>query len=392
MKPMELVELAWNDENDLCFQFQKAEPHNFIAEDVQNLNLKFELVKVDKHDIYKEPPFLVSVKNLHFFDNLFAFSISLDELKDIENLQINVVKLTIFLQSGEKLDVFVDKNYTLSELGYQESDYFEYMEEETVYKRRRKVSIKKTSIKRPRKKKTTIIDINPKISQNNYNIRKRDDRKNENIQIPISDSEYEKWLNLKGDKSWETTMFMVREGFEKFKEMESEVKTLNKTIQKIALKSASGSQQPIYLQSNPNIVSPNQLNPPPGTAPPKRKDDDINIKYSLESPTSQKVFRDKKDPNSMKHQIEIMREMKQKFDEVNDVKDLLEKVPEEEIKKPRAKTDHLAFLEFKLGEEDKKRKNLVEKLKSLGYEKDTEILTLEDMKIEIEDLVEKKND
>jgi hypothetical protein len=223
MKPMELVELAWNDENDLCFQFQKAEPHNFIAEDVQNLNLKFELVKVDKHDIYKEPPFLVSVKNLHFFDNLFAFSISLDELKDIENLQINVVKLTIFLQSGEKLDVFVDKNYTLSELGYQESDYFEYMEEETVYKRRRKVSIKKTSIKRPRKKKTTIIDINPKISQNNYNIRKRDDRRNDNLQIPISDSEYEKWLNLKGDKSWETTMFMVREGFEKFKEMESEI-------------------------------------------------------------------------------------------------------------------------------------------------------------------------
>ncbi|MEJ2276189.1 MAG: hypothetical protein P8Y70_00345, partial [Candidatus Lokiarchaeota archaeon] len=161
---MELVELGWNGQNDLFFQFQKeeSEPHDFLAEDVQNLNIKFELAKVEKYDLYKEPPFLVSVKQLHFVNKkIFTFSVTLEDLNDVENLQINIIKVTIFLATGNRLDISINKKFALSDLTIQDSDYFEFLEEETIYKRKRKVSIRKTKSKNRPKRSSSIIDVTP---------------------------------------------------------------------------------------------------------------------------------------------------------------------------------------------------------------------------------------
>lgn len=385
---MELVELGWNGQNDLFFQFQKeeSEPHDFLAEDVQNLNIKFELAKVEKYDLYKEPPFLVSVKQLHFVNKkIFTFSVTLEDLNDVENLQINIIKVTIFLATGNRLDISINKKFALSDLTIQDSDYFEFLEEETIYKRKRKVSIRKTKSKNRPKRSSSIIDVTPSQDYSDSIIKKNNSSNPNDYSIQVSQSEYEEWLELKGNKSWETTMFMVREGFGRLNELKEEVKDLNKTIQQIALKSAGSSQSPIYLQSPPNI-SPNQLNPPPQNGPPKSKGSPkVNSKYNLSDQSSHKVFRDKKNPNTMKYQIELMREMKEKFSKVSNVKEILTKVPEEELQKPRAKTDHLAFLEFKYNDNDKKRKSLIEKLKSLGFENDAKSLSIE----EIESILKK---
>ncbi|MEJ2249142.1 MAG: hypothetical protein P8Y97_05710, partial [Candidatus Lokiarchaeota archaeon] len=213
---MELVELGWNGQNDLFFQFQKeeSEPHDFLAEDVQNLNIKFELAKVEKYDLYKEPPFLVSVKQLHFVNKkIFTFSVTLEDLNDVENLQINIIKVTIFLATGNRLDISINKKFALSDLTIQDSDYFEFLEEETIYKRKRKVSIRKTKSKNRPRRNSSVIDVTPPQDYRDPLRKGNNSKSDSNYSIPISRSEYEQWLELKGNKSWETTMFIVREGF-----------------------------------------------------------------------------------------------------------------------------------------------------------------------------------
>ena len=82
-----------------------------------------------------------------------------------------------------------------------------------------------------------------------------------------------------------------------------------------------------------------------------------------------------------------MKEMKEKFNNVNNVKELLSKVPKEELNKERARTDHLAFLEFKEksfrnSEKDDKKK-FIKKLKDLGCKDKLKNSSLEELKEKI---------
>jgi len=389
---MQLLQLYWEDQNRLLFKFKKDhdDMDRLLPDNIKSMNIKFELLKINERapNIIQEP-FLLSIKDFHFSANLIAFSIELDKLNNIENLKINVIRLTIYYYSGDREEIFINKSFQLSEILYDDGDSFEIMEEEVVYETKTRYSYKKKTSVNKQSKTSSNKSLHNNVSSNNIikrSIGSSSHNKNKR-KINISESEYQNWLEIKGDKTWNTTLFMVRKGFCELQELKEEVKELNSTIKQIALNKSSSPSSPVYLQAPPGTSSPaSQLNPPPGSKSPPS----VNKKYSLDEANTTKVFRDEKDPKSMNVQIEIMREMKEKFENVSDVKELLSKVPDEEKKKQRAKTDHLGFLEFKQKKSEKERAKKIEKLKELGYEDKVEELTLEELEEKIRLLVAKE--
>ena len=133
---MELMQLFWKDQNRLIFKFKKDEEERekFIPENVKNINIKYELLKKEKRAQYIiQEPFLISIKNLYFSANIITFSIKLGRLYDLNNLQINIIRLTVFYYSGNKEDIFVNKVFQLSEISYNDDNFIEITEEELVY-------------------------------------------------------------------------------------------------------------------------------------------------------------------------------------------------------------------------------------------------------------------
>jgi hypothetical protein len=344
---MQILQLCWDesDQNSLLFKFkkEKTEENEIIEENVEKVQIKFELLK--KHELSPQiiqEPFLISIKDIFFSAHMLAFSVKLDKLNDLEDLQIKVIRLTIFYYSGQREDIFINRTYQLTEISYDDGQFIETTEEEIIYEKKTTYSYRKKSVSNKayqahRKKKRNTSQ------KNSQSLAKRGSSGNPEEIIPVSQHEFQQWLELKGDKTWDTTLFQVRQGFNKIKELEKELKVANKTLRKIALNKSNAPSGQYYLQPPPNISDAPKLSVPSK----RRTTPSVNRKHSLEDPNAQKVLREKKDSSSMSKQIEVMREMKGKFEKIKDVKELLSKVPEEELKKKRAKTDHAAFLEFK---------------------------------------------
>ncbi|TXT64870.1 MAG: hypothetical protein BAJALOKI1v1_510010 [Promethearchaeota archaeon] len=352
---MQLLNLSWDekDQSRLLFKFKKEpdEINEIIEESVERAQIKFELLKRNERSpqIIQEP-FLISIKDLYFSANLLAFSVKFDKLNDLEDLQIRVIRLTIFYYSGRREDILINKTFQLTEITYDDGQLVEFMEEEVVYEKKTTYSYKRTSVSNKgginaKNKAKTRKGSSAKATSSTSYQRSTGSHIGER-RIPISNSEYQKWLELKGDKPWDTTLFMVREGFKKLQELENELKEAKNTFKQIALNKSSAPAQPVYLQAPPNLSGPpTQLPSPPQRAPPS-----VNRKHSLENANAKRVLREEKDQARMSQQIQVMREMKEKFEKISDVKELLNKVPEEELTRERAKTDHAGFLEFKLAQ------------------------------------------
>ena len=386
---MQLLQLLWEDQNKLFFKFKKDERdrEELLPEKIKSINIKYELSKKEERAPYLiQEPFLVSIKNFHFSANIFSFSIQLDALSELNKLQINIIRLTFFHYSGDREEIFINKIYQLSEISYNDGDLIEITEEELVYETKTRYSVKKQSLNKPRSQKIKQQSISnnraleKKQINNTRNITKAPPK---NMTISISYSEYKEWFKIKEDKSWDTTFFIVRNGYKKMKQLEREIRTLNSTIRKIALKNTASPATPIYLQAPPNMIGlPNHLNPPEDVIPSRN----IN-NHSLNEANAQKVLRNEKNTRALSGQIQIMKEMKEKFNNVNNVKELLSKVPKEELNKERARTDHLAFLEFKEksfrnSEKDDKKK-FIKKLKDLGCKDKLKNSSLEELKEKI---------
>ena len=390
---MQLLQLCWEDQNKLLFKFRKDQDEidRLVPDSIKSMNLKFELLKVNERapNIIQEP-FLLSIKKFHFSTNILIFSIELDKLNNIEDLKIRVIRLAIYYYSGDREEIIINKSFQLSEILFDDGEFFEVLEEEVVYETKTRYSYKKkTSVNKSsqarRKTNHKLMEESPsKIIKSSVDSNNREGALR---RIKISESEFQKLLEIKGDKTWDTTFFMIRKGFRELNELKQEVKELNSTIKQIALNKSSAHANPVYLQAPPGSYgTPSQLSPPPSA----NTATSVNTKYSLNSTNTTKVFRGEKDPKSMSVQIQIMKEMKEKFEKVSDVKELLNKVPEDEIKKQRAKTDHLSFLEFKQKKADKERAIKIKKLKALGYEDKIEELTLEELEQKIEYLIAKE--
>ncbi|MBY8982823.1 MAG: hypothetical protein KGD57_07735 [Candidatus Lokiarchaeota archaeon] len=365
---MELLQLLWEDQNRLIFKFKKNEEDNekFLPENIKSLNIKYELSKKEERAPYIiQEPFLISIKKFHFSTNIITFFVQLGALSELNKLQINIIRLTIFYYSGDREEIFINKIFQLSEISYNDGEVIEITEEELVYETKTRYSLKKRSLNKTNSqtpKQNKILKNNSIKTKNISTIKNLSKINTKNMTISISFSEYKEWLNLKKDKSWDTTFFMVREGYKKLSQLEKEIKILNSTMRKIALKNTNNPSTPIYLQASPNMMQlPSHLNLLKDTIPSRN-----NNKYSLSDGNNQKVFRNEKDPKILSGQIQLMKEMKEKFNSVNNVKELLSKIPDKEIKKERARTDHLAFLEFKQKNIERERDRLIDNLKNLG--------------------------
>jgi hypothetical protein len=388
------LQLCWDerDQNNLLFKFKidKIEETETIQEEVEKVQIKFELLKKNDRSLQIiQEPFLISIKDLYFSANILAFSVKLDKLNDLENLQIRVIRLTIFYYSGRREDIFINKTFQLTEITYDDGQFIEIMEEEVIYEKKTTYSYKKRSVTNKgaysskNKKTSTSNSLNPHSFESPVR------SKGGEIRIPVSKHEFEKWLELKGDKPWDTTLFMVRKTFNKYQELEKDLKEANIALRKIAINKSSAPSAPVYLQAPSNYSSTSSQLP---TIPQSGPTSSVNNKCSLDNPNAQKVLGEKKNSSLLNKQKEVMREMKEKFERISDVKQLLSKVPKEELNKKRAKTDHLAFLEFKQKRMEKERAKKIKLLKGLGFKDKVEELALEDLEAKIQVLLAKEQE
>ena len=136
---MELFQVFWDDRRNLCLEFKKNEEDKpyFVSENIKRLNLKYELSRIDRKDVFnKEMPVLVSIKNFFISEDLMVFSIDLDLLMPQEDLEINFVNLTVFFYSGKRIEISINEIYEMSEIYVNEEfdslDYKKSQKKETA--------------------------------------------------------------------------------------------------------------------------------------------------------------------------------------------------------------------------------------------------------------------
>ncbi len=345
---MELVQVNWDDNRKLFLEFQKeANEFDFInPKTVKKVNVKYNLIKENSSNSYQKLPSLFnSVKRVLFNNSQMALSLELDEVSDFNDLKIKFASIVIFYLTGQRQVIKLNKEYNFSEI-LERDIYYEkyaenqcYEEETTSYTEKTLIEKKFTTVKRRANKLTTrkvITNVNSPI---NTNITPDEEFCN----ISISASEYEEWLKLKGNRTWTNMLFIARTACERLASIEKELIDANTVIREIALKNATALANPVQF-----ALPPSQLNPPPNSLPQQYRPPRALASQSLRNPSAEKILRPARIPeNYIREQANVIREMKEKFQKMKSLDDILHKVPEEELKKDIPRTDHLAYIEFK---------------------------------------------
>jgi len=110
---MELFQVFWDDQKKLFLEFTKEENEK------RRLNLQFEISK--KEVFYKEPPYLISIKKLYHSGETLAFTVDLDLINNLEDLQIKILRLHIFLNSGQKIEYSFRESFIVSEIEFNDA-------------------------------------------------------------------------------------------------------------------------------------------------------------------------------------------------------------------------------------------------------------------------------
>jgi hypothetical protein len=108
---MELFQILWDDQKKQLL----------LPENIKRLNLQFEILK--QEIFYKEPPYLISIKKLFHSKEALSFAIDLDLISPLENLQIKVLRLVIFLYSGQRIEYSFEEAFKMSEISINEDCY-----------------------------------------------------------------------------------------------------------------------------------------------------------------------------------------------------------------------------------------------------------------------------
>lgn len=123
---MELFQVLWDDDKRLFLEFKKDKGENqlILPEKIKRLNLKYEVSKpLTQKILSKQPPYLVSIKKLYFSNEYLCFSIDLDEIHGHNDLQIKILKLTIFLYSGQRFEYVFEEKFNISDIWINEECY-----------------------------------------------------------------------------------------------------------------------------------------------------------------------------------------------------------------------------------------------------------------------------
>ncbi|MFX1316356.1 MAG: hypothetical protein ACFE9T_10865 [Promethearchaeota archaeon] len=123
---MELFQIFWDDQNKLFLEFKKNEEEKqlFLPENIKRLNLQFAILK--QEIFYKEPPYLISIKKLYHSNESLSFAIDLDLINTVENLQIKILRLVIFLYTGHRVEYSFEEVFKMSEISTNEDCYVGY--------------------------------------------------------------------------------------------------------------------------------------------------------------------------------------------------------------------------------------------------------------------------
>ncbi len=127
---MELFQVFWSDQNKLFLEFKKNEKEKeiYLPDQIKRLNLQFEISKQEV--LYKEPPYLISIKKLYHSDESLAFTIDLDLINNFNDLKITILQLHIFLNSGQKIEYSFREIINVSEIEFNEDYYLGFEFEE----------------------------------------------------------------------------------------------------------------------------------------------------------------------------------------------------------------------------------------------------------------------
>lgn len=123
---MELFQVFWDEGKRLFLEFKKDENENqfLLPEKIKRLNLKFEISKPIKQDLFSnQPPYLVSIKKLYYSDEHLCFSIDLDEIYGYDDLQIRILRLTVFMHSGKRIEYKFEERFNISDVWINEDCY-----------------------------------------------------------------------------------------------------------------------------------------------------------------------------------------------------------------------------------------------------------------------------
>ncbi|MHA1723631.1 MAG: hypothetical protein ACTSXH_02155 [Promethearchaeota archaeon] len=201
---MYLLELGWDDSNNLIFEFEKEgeEEKVILPETVDRINIKFEISKVQQYELGpKPPPYLVSVKEVFFTEKTMCFLINLRQLNRPEELKITILKLTIFFINGNKVFLTFNENCKFSEIHHNGTFY----KENYVQNCSSRNNIK-TKITQERVFKEILQDFNKNTRKTTYVYQKNQ------IENTIEDAQY---------------ISLIKENNERLKRVEEELKTIS---------------------------------------------------------------------------------------------------------------------------------------------------------------------
>ncbi|MCK4380923.1 MAG: hypothetical protein KAW51_07250 [Candidatus Lokiarchaeota archaeon] len=161
---MEMFQIFWDDNNKLFLEFKKNEEEQllFLPEKIKRLTLHFEISK--QEIFHKQPPYLIAIKRLYHSSDTLSFSIEMDELFNIDELQIKILRVTVFLYSGQRFQYYFEESYKISDIWVNEDCYSGFEFEDLQSKRNFKGKITqekifqeiKTSIHENKEKRTLI--------------------------------------------------------------------------------------------------------------------------------------------------------------------------------------------------------------------------------------------
>jgi len=166
---MELFQVFWDDQKKLFLEFEKNDEEQvlFLPERINRLNVHFEISKIVKQDIYfKQTPSLVSIKKIYHSTEYLGFSIELDEIHGFSDIQIKILKLTIYLYSGERIGFTFSEKFNVSDIWVNDDCYagFQFVDLSLPKNQRKKITRErvvqatKTDFNQKKEEKTVIYE------------------------------------------------------------------------------------------------------------------------------------------------------------------------------------------------------------------------------------------
>lgn len=145
---MELIQIFWDDQNNLFLDLNKDQKERqlFLPETIKRVTIQFEISKfLNQKSHLKEPPYLIAIKKLYHSTESLSFSFELDELTNFDELQIKILRISIYLFSSQRFEYYFKESFKMSDIGVNEDCYLglEYENLELTKSVKRTVSQKK---------------------------------------------------------------------------------------------------------------------------------------------------------------------------------------------------------------------------------------------------------